>query len=145
MLTNDTPYLALTGELWDVFCELYREKWLRYIESALYWFWNGAQIPWTALLPINSLWPSDAIWQHWTWSTLAQVMACCLMAPSHYLNLSSVRSSHILLGIISQKISRPLITEISLKITCLNFNSNLPGANELIFQSILSLLVAFNH
>ena len=33
---------------------------------------------------VNSLWPSDAIWQHR--STLAPVMACCLMAPSHYLN-----------------------------------------------------------
>ena len=35
---------------------------------------------------INSLWPSDAIWPQRSWSTLAQVMACCLMAPSHYLN-----------------------------------------------------------
>ena len=35
---------------------------------------------------INSLGPSDAIW-HWrSWSTLVQVMACCLTAPSHYLN-----------------------------------------------------------
>ena len=24
----------------------------------------------------NSLWPSDAIWRHRSWSTLAQVMAC---------------------------------------------------------------------
>ena len=29
---------------------------------------------------------SDAIWQHRTRPTLAQVMACCLTAPSHYLN-----------------------------------------------------------
>ena len=35
---------------------------------------------------ISSLWPSDAIWRHRTWSTLVQVMACCLMAPTHYLN-----------------------------------------------------------
>ena len=33
-----------------------------------------------------NLWPSDAIWRHKSGSTLAQVMACCLMAPSHYLN-----------------------------------------------------------
>ena len=32
------------------------------------------------------LWPNDAIWRHRSVSTLAQVMACCLMAPSHYLN-----------------------------------------------------------
>ena len=35
---------------------------------------------------LNSLWPSDAIWRHRSRLTLAQVMACCLTAPSHYLN-----------------------------------------------------------
>ena len=35
---------------------------------------------------LNSLWPSDAIWRQRSGSTLAQVMACCLLAPSHYLN-----------------------------------------------------------
>ena len=35
---------------------------------------------------VKSLRPSDAIWRHRFGSTLAQVMACCLMAPSHYLN-----------------------------------------------------------
>ena len=39
-----------------------------------------------ALNPFNSLGPSDAIWRQRSGSTLAQVMACCLMAPSHYLN-----------------------------------------------------------
>ena len=34
----------------------------------------------------NSLRPSDAIWWHRSGSTLAQVMACCLTAPRHYLN-----------------------------------------------------------
>ena len=33
-----------------------------------------------------SLWPSDAIWWQGSGSTLVQVMACCLTAPSHYLN-----------------------------------------------------------
>ena len=33
-----------------------------------------------------NLWPSDAIWQHRSLSTLALVMACCLMTPNHYLN-----------------------------------------------------------
>ena len=33
-----------------------------------------------------SLWPSDAIWRQRSVLTLAQVMACCLTAPSHYLN-----------------------------------------------------------
>ena len=34
----------------------------------------------------NSPWPDDSIWWHRTGSTLAQVMACCLLAPSHYLS-----------------------------------------------------------
>ena len=35
---------------------------------------------------INSLCPSDTIWRQRSGSTLAQVMPCCLTAPSHYLN-----------------------------------------------------------
>ena len=34
--TKDTPYLALTGELWGVFCEYLRENQLRYNGTALY-------------------------------------------------------------------------------------------------------------
>ena len=34
----------------------------------------------------SSLWHSDAIRRQWSRSTLAQVMACYLTAPSHYLN-----------------------------------------------------------
>ena len=40
----------------------------------------------TQTMLVNSLWPSDAIWRHKSGSPLAQVMACCLMASSHYLN-----------------------------------------------------------
>ena len=39
-----------------------------------------------AFRQFNSLWPSDTIWRHKSGSTLDQVMACCLTAPSHYLN-----------------------------------------------------------
>ena len=34
--TKDTPYLALTGELWGVFCEYLRENQQRYNGTALY-------------------------------------------------------------------------------------------------------------
>ena len=45
---------------------------------------------------VNSLWLSDAIWCHRSVSTLAQVMACCLTAPSHYQNHHvSVMITHI--------------------------------------------------
>ena len=41
---------------------------------------------WMMSMVFNSLGPSDAIW-HWrSWSTLVQVIACCLTAPSRHLN-----------------------------------------------------------
>ena len=33
--TNDTPYLGLSGELWDVICEYVWENWPRYNGTAL--------------------------------------------------------------------------------------------------------------
>ena len=49
--------------------------------------WHSTQCNFTRnVYKLNSLWQSDAIWQHRFRSTLAQVMACCLTAPSHYLN-----------------------------------------------------------
>ena len=54
---------------------------------------DGSMITWSwqimcnkACTLINLSWPNDTIWRHWSGSTLAQVMACCLTAPSHYLN-----------------------------------------------------------
>ena len=35
--TKDTPYLALTGELWGVFWEYIWENWPRYNGTALYY------------------------------------------------------------------------------------------------------------
>ena len=32
----DTPYLTLTGELWEVFCEYLRENWWSYNQTQLY-------------------------------------------------------------------------------------------------------------
>ena len=83
---------------------------------------------------VNSLWPSDAIWGHLSGSTLAQVMACCLTAPSHYLNQCWLIFSQVpwypLEGNCT-KIAQPLITKIILKINNLKFHSNLPGDIEL--------------
>ena len=46
-------------------------------------------------ISVNSLSPSDAIWRQRSGSTLAQVMACCLTAPSHYLNQCSLTISEV--------------------------------------------------
>ena len=78
---------------------------------------------------VNSLGPIDTIWRQRSGSTLAQVMACCLMAPRHYLNQCRLIISKIQWHF--HKVPQPLITEISLKITYLKFHSNLPGANGL--------------
>ena len=73
--------------------------------------------------PVNSSWPGDACcdvaWRHRSESTLAQVMACCLMSPSHFLSWTNVDLSsvkYILLGAISQQITQPPTSKISLKI-----------------------------
>ena len=42
---------------------------------------------WANCNRILPLWSNDAIWWHRSVSTLAQAVACCLTAPSHYLNL----------------------------------------------------------
>ena len=34
----------------------------------------------------NSSWPGDVMWWHRSGSTLGQIVACCLVATSHYLN-----------------------------------------------------------
>ena len=64
-----------------------------------WWYW------------FNSLWPSDAICWHRTGSTLAQVMACCLTAPSHYLN-----HCWLIIRAISPGILWRFVLDLSLKI-----------------------------
>ena len=57
--------------------------------------------------------PSDAIWRHGSWSTLAQVIACCLTAPSNYLN-QCWGTYDIHLRAISQEIPHPPNTNYKL-------------------------------
>ena len=80
---------------------------------------------------VNSLWPSDVIWPQGSRSTLAQVMACCLMAPSHYLNQCWLIIRKLQWHSFLQEKPPSSVTEISLKITYLKFCSNHPGTNEL--------------
>ena len=77
------------------------------------------------ILVFNPLWPSDSAWRHKSGSTLAQVMACCLTAPSHYLNQCWLIMSEDLWQSPDGNFTR------GLKIAYLKFPSNLQGANEL--------------
>ena len=107
------------------------------------WCWwilnNGTNIPSDnsastcfAIQLINSLWPHDAVYQHESRSILAQVMACCLMAPSHYLNQCWLIISTIHWQSSEGHFTRdtPAINHFRLKITDLKFQSNLPVVNE---------------
>ena len=85
-------------------------------------------------MDLKSLWPGDTIWRHGTRSTLAQVMACCLTAPSHYLNqcwLIIVEVPwHLSQGVIRRYV-KIAINKSRLKIAVLKWHLGLPGANEL--------------
>ena len=85
----------------------------------------------------NSLGPSDAIWRQRSGSTLAQVMACCLTAPSHYLNQCWLIISKVQWHASENNFMRDtlFICDWSfLKIDHLKFYQNPPGANELKMQ-----------
>ena len=74
-------------------------RWVAQWYSSVHWInqWHSRDIPvhtgpasvhWLRVREqlLNSLWPCEAIWRHTSGSTLAQEMACCLTAPSRYLN-----------------------------------------------------------
>ena len=58
---------------------------------------------------------------------------------------SSVKSCDIHMRAISQEISQPSITNIFLKITCLKFHSNFPGANELTHWGLVIQICTNGH
>ena len=78
----------------------------------------------------NSPWPGDAILQHRSGSTLTQVMACCLTAPSHYLNqcwlvISGFCGIHV--RAIFQEILLISICKMNLEIMILKLLLHLPA------------------
>ena len=81
------PQRASDAELWCVIgCQL---KPADEQTAELPVIWDSMILMWcqcNGWMQVNSFWPSDTKWRHRYWSTLAQVMACCLTAPSHYLN-----------------------------------------------------------
>ena len=84
---------------------------------------------------INSLWPSDAIWQDRFGPTLAQVMAWYLTTPNHYLNqcwLISGDNWYLSQGNFTRDIwAIHQWNYLENKITYQKVDTNLPGTNEL--------------
>ena len=64
---------------------------------------------------INSLSPSDAIYWKRYWSTMVQIMAWCLMAPSHYLNQYWLEIIPIHLNANSQQMYKMSLRKLSIK------------------------------
>ena len=91
-------------------------------------------VNWLFCKLVDSLWPSDTIWRLRSGSTLIQVMACCLTAPSHYLNqcwLIISKAQWHSYRRIAQEIPQSSSTKISLKFTDAKFHQDLPEVNEL--------------
>ena len=84
---------------------------------------------------VNSLWPSYTIRRQGTESTMAQVMACCLTAPSHYLNQCWLIISKVLWHSSEGIIMR--ISKTRLKIPFLELHPDLPGANKLMNEMLM--------
>ena len=91
---------------------------------------------------INSFWPGDAIF-HWSGSTLAEVMACCLTAPGHYLNKCWFTIKGVLWHSPESNFTRSA-HKLCLKITLLKLLPHLPGPSELTLSNILLLQVDSN-
>ena len=82
----------------------------------------------------NLLGPSNPIWGERSGSPLAQVMACCLTAPSHYLNQCWLIISKVEWYSSKGKFTRDTLAINYwnyLEIKYLKYHSNFPGANEL--------------
>ena len=106
--------------------------------------WPSSMTPYGITKPkwVDSLWPSDTIWHHISWSTLAQVIVCWLMAPSHYLN----QYWFIIMGLcvihlraISQLVLKLLFCILTLKIVLLKFPYlPAPEVNELTHSGLVT-------
>ena len=91
----------------------------------------------------GSLWPRDATWWHKTWSTLAQTMACCLTAQSHYLNQFWCTTNKALWHSFQDNFTSILkisIPKLCLKFTHLKSQPHFPGNNELNSHNLLVLI-----
>ena len=61
-IKKDTPYLALTGELWGVFCEDFGENWPRYNGTALYVGHDPVIYSSHALGRMHAMWNQELCW-----------------------------------------------------------------------------------
>ena len=83
---------------------------------------------------IDPLWLGDATWCWRLWTSLVQIMDCCLTAPSHYLNQRWLIINGASWHSPDNNLQEALVTSInriSFKIILLKSHPYLSGANEL--------------
>ena len=119
-----SEYQESTSKCYIHQCISFRNSYPQLNSSFFFWpvifYHNHENLELTHIDTLNSLWPSDDIWRQRSGSTLAQVMACCLTAPSHYLNqcwlIISKTQLHSSDGK-SQEIHQSSMAKINMKIT----------------------------
>ena len=91
----------------------------------------------------NGLSPGDAIWWNRSWSTFAQLMACCLTAPNHYPNQCWLTINEILWHSFQGNVylNAQSINKLCLKFTHLKSHASLSGDNELTHESYFRYLI----
>ena len=76
--------------IWSCICDLKIFEWYMIVDIFFFWFgkrsWLHGGFKQLVSDLVNPLWSGDDIWSFRSGSTLVQLMAWCLMAPSHYLN-----------------------------------------------------------
>ena len=100
------------------------------------------------IIMFNSLWLSDAIWWHWSESTLVQVMAWCHQAPSHYLNQCRLLISKVHWNSSQVNFTKKYLSHIAITFVwkASKFHSNLPGADELsTYDTLQRLTIIKDH
>ena len=88
---------------------------------------------------VNSLASSGAMWWHRSRSTLGHVMACCLMAPSHYLNQCWPEINDIHPSVISRKMCKICWQKWSFEIKFLMIFMHMSADNGLMHKRCNSI------
>ena len=93
-----------------------------------------SNVPWYIMF--NTMWPSDAIWWHRSVSIVVQLMACCLMPPSHYLNQCWLTVNKVMWHLSESNFIRDTSAfshwnKLENSISNILFRSTRAGANEL--------------
>ena len=115
-ITKDTPYLALTGELWGVYCEGLGENGPRYNGTALYWHngsshwgplyasmnWviSGSNNDWLPICCQAITWTNDELLSNWPLGTNFSVIWIKIEQSSY--NKMNMKISAKLMAIVSR-------------------------------------------